>query len=346
MHDTPQGAFLKRRILALPVMAGVIVVAAGAGPARADTDPNTAVTGQTASAASVQHYWTAGRIASATPLDRPAHSAKPTSAVPAPRVSQSQTGSGGLPSAAQVPDTASSPAFTAFWQSRVWSSHGKMPARTIGKLYLTESGEGHWCTATVITSANRNTIWTAGHCLSDGHKHWFTNFKFVPDYHDGKWPYGSWTAKKVTVPKGYFNGGNSGYDMGAVALNTSSGRRVGNVVGWQGYKFGKNGLGTYANVAVFGYPQNTQPARSGISPVGKDLRWCAGSSITRSYRTMHCDMGNGASGGPMVQDLQLSRGWGYVIGHESYALTDNPGYIYGPILGDDAISVWKSVQSA
>lgn len=69
----------------------------------------------------------------------------------------------------------------------------------------------------------------------------------------------------------------------------------------------------------FGCPGDTFPARSGI-----DLRFCVGSSTLQFWRTFHCGMGHGASGSPTIYDMPSSRGWGYVVSHQSWFNPANP----------------------
>ncbi|MCP2242266.1 trypsin-like serine peptidase [Lentzea aerocolonigenes] len=295
-------------------------------------------------AGSVDAYWTEARMQQATPMVDPSPPNSDTTTTPTePDVSESGDGDAGP---ADTLAAQSDEALAYFRTSKVWAGHGRLPARSIGKLYMTHSdGSNHYCTATVISASNHNTIWTAGHCVSNGHRGWYKNFKFAPDYHNGSRPYGTWTAKAWSVPTRYHDGGDHYYDMAALALNSNSRGKVGDVVGWQGYKFGRTpSSATYGDVRAFGYAQNTHPARSGISSSGEDLRYCVGSSSVPGYRSINCDLGSGASGGPWIYDLR-SRGWGYVIGSHSFHVGSGGQDIYSPPLGQAAINVRADVQA-
>ncbi|MBO2448891.1 hypothetical protein J4573_17435 [Actinomadura barringtoniae] len=306
--------------------------------AHADDQSSATVGRATAAMSSAANaFWTPENMAAATPLDA---LEAPSGDVPSAPSTQTESADGSAPAQAA---TFGADSLTYFWQSKAWAGHGAAPARTIGKLYFDKDGARNWCTATVISSANHNTVWTAAHCLSDGNGHWYKNILFAPDYHDGQWPYGHWAAKSWAVPEGYHHGKNKVHDMGAVALNTSSGRRVGDVVGWQGYKFGSTQA--FTDSRSFGYPVDTFPARSGIDSNGADLRFCVGSSTLEFWRKLHCDMGHGASGGPTIYDMPLSRGWGYIVTNQSWVNPSNPGYTFGPQLGDNAINVHNAVQA-
>ncbi|GAB3832061.1 trypsin-like serine peptidase [Dactylosporangium cerinum] len=248
-----------------------------------------------------------------------------------------------------MPQVAGTTDLTNFWTSKVWGGHGRLPGSTIGKLYFTEDGSRHWCTATVISSANHSTIWTAGHCVSNGNGGFYSNFVFAPDYHDALWPYGTWSAKKWAVPNGYHHGANRAYDMAALALSTNgANKRVGDVVGWQGYLFGDaNDNRRWNDVRAFGYPQDTHPARSDISPYGHDLRFCVVDAVPITlYKEIECDMGHGSSGGPWIYDMPASRGWGYIVGNQSYQTSSSSPRERGPRLGRAAINAHGAVQAA
>ncbi|KAB2340552.1 trypsin-like serine peptidase [Actinomadura rudentiformis] len=331
-------------LLAMAVAAAPLT----AGPAHAldATDPWAAVTGTQAgisplSSAEVEAYWTPERMATAIPVEPPVPTADDS---PAPPSTSGESGDGFVPAAVTPQATPGTLALDYFSASKLWSGHGKMPASTIGKLFYTNNGTGYSCSAAVINSSNRNTIWTAGHCVSSGNKRWYTNFAFVPDYHDGKRPHGTWTGKSWSVPNGYHDGKKHRYDMAAIALNTSGGRKVGDVVGYQGYRFGEaHNETTFHDVRAFGYPSKTHPPRDGIST--QKLRFCVGAATPDAlYRRIGCDMGSGSSGGPWITGMPLSRGWGYIIGHQGW--NEGPGVAreWSPTLGTAAINVRNAVH--
>ncbi|RJL22518.1 trypsin-like serine peptidase [Bailinhaonella thermotolerans] len=332
--------------LAEPDPAGTPTPAPSEGQSSGDAlDPNAAVEGTSALASSLVPY-SAEELASATAAEVPTDYTD----APAPaRTATIEEAEGYSP-----PSTTTATAqpygiesLTKFSTSRVWGTHGKLPASTIGKLYYTGTdGKKYYCSASVIAAANHNTIWTAGHCVTDGKGHWYSRFQFKPDYFKGTAPYGSWTGKSWAAPTRYFKNKDSKYDMAAIALYARPGNvRLGDMVGWQGYKFGDGFLDrTWSDVRNFGYPQDTHPARTGIT--GEDLRYCVSNAVTVGLnQAVNCDMGHGASGGPWIYDMPLSRGWGYIIGLNSYHTSPGVAIEYSPSLGNAAINVHKLVQA-
>lgn len=76
-----------------------------------------------------------------------------------------------------------------------WLGGGQV-ASTSGRLFFDIPGTGpSSCSANAVVSINKNTLMTAGHCLTlDGIT--FEKVIFVPGYHHGQAPYGVWTAKQ------------------------------------------------------------------------------------------------------------------------------------------------------
>lgn len=244
--------------------------------------------------------------------------------------------------------------------SKPWPGSGRdLPASTVGELsykYKDQDGHEHnaGCTATVVTAANRSTIWTAGHCVHTGPlpganipNQWYYGFTFRPG-HSGNVgspgsvdPFGKWTAASVSVPNGWRYVGLKTYDFAAIALQrNASGNRIQDLTGSQGIRFFAS---AGQNVHFFGYPGALQP----------QLRYCTGRTFGSPLfpfepapKFLRCDMGEGSSGGPWISDLRLSRGWGYIIGNESglQSAVDNANE--SPALNQAAVNVYNAEQGA
>jgi hypothetical protein len=138
------------------------------------------------------------------------------------------------------------------------------------------------------------------------------------------------------------------YNLAAIALQPLNGNNVADLAGSQGYKFN---YGYEWQAYEFGYPFDTHPARNGIT--GQQLRYCVGqtwrpgiSPFQPDQQAIHCDQGHGASGGPWLDDLQLDRGWGYLVGNVSYHPDDNSDEERSPHFGDAAVNVYNNQQNA
>lgn len=85
-------------------------------------------------------------------------------------------------------------------QAPARSSHQFGGTPTVGALFLPGAYPAfHSCTASVVRSKSRNLIVTAAHCMQKGNDAGYT---FVPGYHDGQAPYGTWkTTAAFGSPK-------------------------------------------------------------------------------------------------------------------------------------------------
>ncbi|GAQ59941.1 hypothetical protein SsS58_00279 [Streptomyces scabiei] len=64
---------------------------------------------------------------------------------------------------------------------------------TAGRVFFTYQGRTASCSGNAVTSADKSTVPTAGHCVKlEGA--WHANWAFVPGHHDGQAPYGRWTG--------------------------------------------------------------------------------------------------------------------------------------------------------
>ncbi|MFC5719161.1 trypsin-like serine peptidase [Streptomyces gamaensis] len=316
--------------------------AATPGPMDAATASTAATQSSTDHGEQARSHWTAERMRTAGPIPVPAerHTVQAQSHRLAAQSSAGTAAPAAVASRAQA--TAGLSGATAVSRSGVWNAHGRMPATTVGKLYFSTPRGNSECTATVVNSPNKSVVWTAGHCVSDGKGHWYKNWVFVPDYHDGVRPLGAWSWKTVSTPNGYFKKGDSNYDLAALTLWPQNGRKVADVTGSQGYKFN---YGYTWNAYEFGYPYDTHPARPGIN--GQQLRYCIGKTWRAGgQQAIHCDQGHGSSGGPWLDDLQLGRGWGYLVGNVSHHLSERSDEERSPHFGDAAVNVYNQVKNA
>ncbi|MFI5609566.1 trypsin-like serine peptidase [Amycolatopsis sp. NPDC051903] len=215
------------------------------------------------------------------------------------------------------------------------------PAPTVGRLFFTDHGEDVSCTATVVDSANRSTIVTAGHCVNNTdligeHNAWNTHSLFIPGYHDGQAPYGKFVARAGVADATWLQNDQinaqkfDSYDQAFVVLNAGAdGHLVQDTVG-AAQHLGFDLPGD-ADVHQFGYPRAaSDPAREGLPEyTGARLAFCHGPARhwpgtpdapdSADQWGTACVMGGGSSGGPRLRDFDPATGLGTVVGDNTHA---------------------------
>jgi V8-like Glu-specific endopeptidase len=215
----------------------------------------------------------AGRDSSRTPIakksgGKPAGSSAASAVAPTPSPTGSPTGS---PSGAPFDGVA-----------------------TVGALFQTDGSgklQSHFCTATVVDSPAKNTIITAAHCIGGASRSGDLGIAFAPGYHDGKFPYGVWTATRFSADSDWSSSSDPDHDVGFLQVSPSDGsaRKIQDVTGAVELSVGHPISGT---VRVIGYPDSTE------RPIS-----CQNGVSSHSAREMEFDCPgyeNGTSGGPFV----------------------------------------------
>ncbi|MFI8105418.1 trypsin-like serine peptidase [Streptomyces sp. NPDC086023] len=252
----------------------------------------------------LEAWWTPERIrrALAHPADLPAASASTGSGQPRPDGAPQ-----GVLSADAVGPKAGSgevSGVTAVSRSQRVKYSSAWPNVVTGKLLYA----GGACSAAVIVSNNKNTVWTAGHCVYDRkNKRFRKNFAFLPAYKNGQRPWDLWEYARAYVPQEYIDSGDVRWsDLGAIVLRRH--RTYGNIqdkIGAYGYRFG--GGPNHSNVQAAGYPYAGYNRPDRDFAAGEYMMYCRGNTTDASRFNprdnrlrMACDMGRGASGGPQV----------------------------------------------
>jgi V8-like Glu-specific endopeptidase len=233
-----------------------------------------------------------------------------------------------------------------YWQG----SNTASPNSQIGHLFFQEwdPTTGKWldynCSGTVVNSANKSVVWTAGHCVYNTFANtWNRNYVFCPGYRAGACALGKWTAAvNATTPQwqnatctfdGRCTEAEFQYDLGALKMNLYSGWRIGDWVGYHGIKF--NGA-TIQSRYLFGYPLNKAN--------GDYLYFCAATNTVAggNLRMAPCSAGGGASGGPWLSEISAS--WlGVVQSVNSHS--DMATYMSGPYMGAVAQTLYGTVSN-
>ncbi|MFF7459028.1 trypsin-like serine peptidase [Kitasatospora sp. NPDC008115] len=175
------------------------------------------------------------------------------------------------------------PAAAAATAASVWGTTGRLDAGN------------KVCTANVVSSANRDVIATARHCVEGGH-----DFKFAPGYDAGNAPHGWWTwraAGWVTAPAPQG-------DIAFIVLNTQNGRHIADVVGATGIGFNRD-INNYAH--IIGIPAKREKEN-------EHMFWCGGQPVAGPEQPSTALIDNcigldgGASGGPFFVNYSQTDG--------------------------------------
>ena len=334
-------------LVAAPTL-NVRVASAAATAVRAEASSSTTAR------AKVLRYWTTARLRHAVALDAPG--AQTPFSTPTAATSDRGTPTAVAPSgvafdslarlSAQVGETKTLRGLVSGTRSMWTAPMTDMPARTFGKVFFTDPGDGqdYVCSGTVINAENKSVVWTAGHCVHEGVAstgRWMKNWLFVPGYQDGYAPFGAWTSRELWTTSNWFRYESLRYDMGAAILQPLNGRRIADVVGGEGIAFNQPLSQAYM---AFGYPAEEPFDGEHLflcqSPYGgSDL---PGRTVGPATIRIACDMTGGSSGGGWLGSFNGT--WGYVVSVNSYGKTNESGTMYGPYMGNTAASLFNKIR--
>lgn len=297
-------------LLLLPPL--VIGSAASSAGARRYRPPGHSAAVPTAARRSALSYWTPERMRGATPLDLvTAHG-----------------------------EHAKLPAIARATPGTPWTAGGAV-AKTLGRVFFTTGdGAAASCSGDVVNAANHSVVVTAGHCVRNGSA-WNGAWVFVPGYHDGKRPYGTWVASVLATTPQWQDSQDTEYDVGMAVIAAQGGKRISDAVGAQGIAFGER-RGRW--VAAFGYPaEGSYNGDAQIYCTGGASGDTTGSS---SDQALACDQTGGASGGPWFTGFDGRTGVGTQYSVNSFKYADQPNYMYGPYFGTAVkdLYTWTAAQ--
>jgi len=304
------------RILTTTLLAATVLAATG-GTANASPAPGTVHRMSGPSAAAV--YWTPAMMRAAKPIEQlvAPPSGRPTS-VPAgqPRSVEPRS----------IPNGGAA-----------WTGGGAV-TRTAGRVFFTFNGQNASCSGNAVTSANRSTVITAGHCVKYQGS-WHTNWMFVPGYVDGNAPYGKWTATKTFSTPQWTATEDINFDIGAAVVGAAAdGKSLTDVVGAAGIAFNQP---RKQNMYSFGY--------SAAAPYdGTKLIYCSGTAIDDFLASkdvgLTCNQTGGSSGGPWFLNFSEATGTGLQNSVNSFKYNFFP-WMFGPYFGADALNLYNQAQA-
>jgi V8-like Glu-specific endopeptidase len=177
-------------------------------------------------------------------------------------------------------------------------------APNVGALFTVSSAGAlgnHFCTASVVDSPTGNLLVTAAHCVS-GHP--AADFAFVPDYTDGRMPYGIWTVTRIIVDPRWNSSADPDDDFAFL------------VVSQRGAKLSIEQL-TGAEAIEFGAPAGQKVKVSGYPDGDGTVIACVNTAQAYSPTQFVFDCGgfmDGTSGSPLLAGYSTPGSLGTVIG--------------------------------
>ncbi|MCX4694929.1 serine protease [Streptomyces sp. NBC_01408] len=201
-------------------------------------------------------------------------------------------------------------------------------ADRVGALFADGLDGGHFCTAAVVRSDDRDVIATAAHCLdSPG------TTVFAPGYRDGSAPYGTWKITSVYVAPGWTEGEDPDDDIAFATVAPAQDGRTGSVEDLVGGFPVAAEQPDDATVTVIGYPRTEEAPLSCANTTGL---------FSDTQRRIGCpDLGGGTSGSPWLVHGALA---GVLGGHEGGGTV--PEISYSAVLGDQAVELYREAADA
>ncbi|CAF4198482.1 unnamed protein product [Rotaria sp. Silwood2] len=157
-----------------------------------------------------------------------------------------------------------------------------------GRAFFVMNDKTYVCSGSVVNAANRDTVVTA---------------VFIPQYHSGERPVGTFAGSYLTTKKQYIDKADYNFDVAIVTMDVNEeGDHIQDVVVAFGISLNAS---TKSEVNAFGFPMNINN--------GETMSTCAGTSAKPSLFLMpsfsgmqiKCGMGGGSSGGPWLQNSTL-----------------------------------------
>ncbi len=327
--------------------------AGSAGAAGSAPQPAAGFTDQTGNQPDPLTYWTPERMASAIPypLDGLAAS-QPASPLPEAPAGAGQPGwapsrppdgytgdvvtngkAGTVP--APKPTGANVTAYVP--ESKV----NTFPYRPSGKVYFTMMGRNYVCSASVI---GENTIWTAGHCVSNGRGQFHSNWIFIPGFDNFTTIFpGPWFVSYYVAPVEWTRSLDLGYDYAIVGLRPPAvvnGKSIRSFTGALGFAWN---MPRAQKWTLLGYPMLTFTGSNMV--YSNSTHWTDNPLYNPASVGVGSAIKSGGSGGPWILNFQLNKVGqvNYLNGENSY-ISPTVDEVFSPYLGDRAKQLWDCSQ--
>jgi V8-like Glu-specific endopeptidase len=186
-------------------------------------------------------------------------------------------------------------------QTAVTAQYGQ--TSTVGALFtITGSGQldSHFCTASVVDSPGGDLLITAAHCM---HGKTANQIAFVPDYADGRHPFGVWRVSRILMDQSWMSTGNTDDDFAFLVVAQHGKVPLQRLTGGEAI-----GVGVPAGqtVEVAGYPNDLNQLIS-----------CQNTALSFDPTQYQFDCGgftDGTSGSPLLANVGPLTGADTVIG--------------------------------
>jgi V8-like Glu-specific endopeptidase len=301
-------------VLAAALLIGVLAAPAadGAPPAAGGATTSGAVAPSVsfrAHAAATRKFWTLARMRAARPIEGP----------PAHASSLNPT----LTATSETIDDPTEPKY-----------------RVNGAIFINEGiGYGR-CSGTSVVSPNKSVVITAGHCVYDEGIWSNRKWVFVPGYHHGERPFGTFTAHWLGTTPAWHGHENENFDVGAgVVGRNEKGQTLAAAVGADRLK---TGLSPDQTFDVYGYPVE-KPFNGGTLQVCPEVSF-EGHDFGSFFEpgpldlAISCDDSAGGSGGGWVIDGNV------VNGVTTYGYPSDPFTNFGPYFGRDVAHLYARAK--
>ena len=216
------------------------------------------------------------------------------------------------------------------------------PYRPSGKVYFTMMGRNYVCSASVI---GENTIWTAGHCVSNGRGQFHSNWIFIPgfDNYTTIFP-GPWFVSSYVAPVEWTRSADLTYDYAIVGVWSPN-----PVIGSKTIRQYTGALGFAWNMpraqkwTLLGYPMVTFNGANMV--YSKSTHWTDNPLYNPASVGVGSTINSGGSGGPWILNFQRGQVGqvNYLNGENSY-INGTADEVFSPYFDDRAKQLWDCSQ--
>jgi V8-like Glu-specific endopeptidase len=214
--------------------------------------------------------------------------------------------------------------------------------RVNGAIFISEgAGIGYGrCSGTSVVSPSKSVVITAGHCVYDEGIWSDRKWVFVPGYHHGERPFGTFTAHWLGTTPAWHGHENENYDVGAAVVGRNEkGQTLAAAVGADKVA---TGLSPDQAFDVYGYPVE-KPFNGGTLQVCREAGF-EGHDFGSLFEpgplnlAISCDDSAGGSGGGWVIEGDV------VNSITTYGYPSDPFTNFGPYFGQDVANLYARAK--